>query len=66
MVIFKSGRAPEQYPKIKFRVKQSVTWLEHIPCLNRFLVRSFKIGDNDPTRDFYERYYMPLVDYLMH
>ena len=23
----------EQYPKIKFRIRQSVRWLEHIPCL---------------------------------
>ena len=32
-VIFKSGHALEQYPKIKFRVSQNVRWLEHIPCL---------------------------------
>ena len=29
-VIFKSGHALEQYPKIKFRVRQSVRWLQHI------------------------------------
>ena len=34
MVIFKSGHALEQYSKIKFRVRQSVRWLEYIPCLN--------------------------------
>ena len=32
-VIFKSGHALEQYRKIKFRVRQSVRWLKHIPCL---------------------------------
>ena len=33
MVIYKSGYALEQYSKIKFTVKQSVRWLEHMPCL---------------------------------
>ena len=32
-VIVKSRHALEQYPKIKFRVRQSVRWLGHIPCL---------------------------------
>ena len=32
-VIFKSGHALEQYLKIKFRVSQSIRWLEHISCL---------------------------------
>ena len=32
-VIFKSEHVIEQYPKIKFRVKQSVTWLENMSCL---------------------------------
>ena len=31
--IFKSGHALEQYPKIKFSVRESVRWLEHILCL---------------------------------
>ena len=32
-LIFKSGHVLEQYPKIKYCVRQSVRWLEHIPCL---------------------------------
>ena len=32
-VIFKSGHVLEQYPKIKFRVRQSIRWLKHVPCL---------------------------------
>ena len=44
-VIFKSGHALEQYPKMKFRVRQSVRWVEHIPCLAgwflNFLIISF-------------------------
>ena len=42
-VIFKSGHL-EQYPKIKSKVRQSVRWLEHIPCLlisNAFRVITF-------------------------
>ena len=31
--VFKLGHAPEQYPTMKFRVRQSVRWLEHIPYL---------------------------------
>ena len=30
-VVFKSGHAPEQYPKIKVRVRQSARWLQDIP-----------------------------------
>ena len=32
-VICKFGHALEQYPKIKFRVRQSVRWLRRIPLL---------------------------------
>ena len=28
--------------------------------INRLFVLSFKNGKNDPTRDFFEKYYMPL------
>ena len=62
MVIFKSGHPLEQYPKIKFRVGQRATWLEHIPCLNSWLLLSFKNDGNDLAIDFYDRYYMPLVE----
>ena len=44
-VIFKFGHALEQYPKIKFRVRQSVRWLEHIPCLYYL---SFPLLPNQP------------------
>ena len=44
-VIFKFGHALEQYPKIKFRVRQSVRWLEHIPCLYYL---SFPLLQNQP------------------
>ena len=30
--------------------------------INRLFVLSFKNGDNDPTRDSFEKYYMPLVE----
>ena len=29
--------------------------------INRLFVLSFKNGNNDPTRDSFEKYYMPLV-----
>ena len=29
--------------------------------INRFFLLSFKNGDNEPTRDYFEKYYMPLV-----
>ena len=32
-VVFKLGHALVKYPKIKFRVRQSVRGLDHIPCL---------------------------------
>ena len=31
-------------------------------CINIFFVLSFKNGNDDPTRDYFEQYYMPLVD----
>ena len=40
--IFKSRHVLEQYPKIKLRVRQSVRWLEHIPCLEVFKNFCFK------------------------
>ena len=30
--------------------------------INIFLVLSFKNGNNDPTRDSFGKYYMPLVE----
>ena len=30
--------------------------------INRFFVLSFKDGDNDPTRDSFEKYYMSLIE----
>ena len=30
--------------------------------INRFFVISFKNSDNDPTRNSFEKYYMPLVE----
>ena len=30
--------------------------------INRLLVLSFRNGDNDPTRDSFEKYYIPLVE----
>ena len=30
--------------------------------INSFFVLSFKNGNNDPTRDSFEKYYMPLVE----
>ena len=32
-MIFKSQHALEKYTKTKFRVRKSVRWLEHVPCL---------------------------------
>ena len=36
--------------------------------INRFFVLSFKNGNNDPTRNSFDKYYMPLVEkkILMH
>ena len=36
-IVFKSGHVLEQYPKTKFRVKQSIRCLEHIPCLKGWM-----------------------------
>ena len=30
--------------------------------INRLIVKSFKAGGNDPTRDSFDKYYMPLVE----
>ena len=30
--------------------------------INRLVVKSFKVGGNDPTRDSFDKYYMPLVE----
>ena len=30
--------------------------------INRLIVNSFKAGGNDPTRDSFDKYYMPLVE----
>ena len=30
--------------------------------INRLFVVSFKNGDNDPTRDYFDKYYMSLVE----
>ena len=30
--------------------------------INRLFVLSFKNGDDDPTRNSYDKYYMPLVE----
>ena len=44
-LFFKSGYPLEQNPKMKFRFRQSVRWLEYIPCLPgwflNFLIISF-------------------------
>ena len=29
---------------------------------NKLFVLSFKNGDNDPTRDSFDKYYMPLIE----
>ena len=42
--IFKSGHALEQSSKIKSRVRQSVKWLEHIPCLKPKLVATSSLN----------------------
>ena len=53
-VIFKSRHALEQYPEIKFRVRQSVRWLEHIPCLHecsrKFESNLCKLSDSRSSR----------------
>ena len=30
--------------------------------MNGLFVQSFKVGDNDPTRDYFDKYYMLLVE----
>ena len=30
--------------------------------INRLFVLSFKNGNNDPTRDYFDKYYMPLLE----
>ena len=30
--------------------------------VNRLFVLTFKNGDNDPTRNYFNKYYMPLVE----
>ena len=29
--------------------------------INRLFVQSFKVGENDPTRNYFFKYYIPLV-----
>ena len=48
-VILKSGHVLEQYLKIKFRVKQSVRRLEHVPCL--FLLNALEV--NKPSHFYF-------------
>ena len=47
----------------KNRTKKHSLWLiQHLRNINRLFVFSFQNGDDDPTRNSFDRYYAPVVE----